>query len=43
MVKAGIKPENGNFTVYPILADALDAVLDQDPNQPPATKPAAEK
>ncbi|WP_339896517.1 C4-dicarboxylic acid transporter DauA [uncultured Gilvimarinus sp.] len=42
MVRAGIKAENGNFTVYPILADALDAVLDQDPHQPPVTEPATE-
>lgn len=27
MVRAEIKPENGNFVVYPTLADALDAVL----------------
>ncbi|MDO6748196.1 C4-dicarboxylic acid transporter DauA [Gilvimarinus sp. 1_MG-2023] len=36
MVKAEIRPENGNFAVFPTLADALDAVLDKSPEAPPA-------
>ncbi|MDO3383344.1 C4-dicarboxylic acid transporter DauA [Gilvimarinus algae] len=35
MVKAGIKPENGNFVVYPTLAEALEAVLDKSPEVAP--------
>ena len=35
MVKAQIKPENGNFVVYPTLAEALDAVIDTDPEVAP--------
>ncbi|MDO3386794.1 C4-dicarboxylic acid transporter DauA [Gilvimarinus sp. SDUM040013] len=35
MVKAEIKPENGNFVVYATLADALDAVLDKSSEVPP--------
>ncbi|WP_020207788.1 C4-dicarboxylic acid transporter DauA [Gilvimarinus chinensis] len=36
MVKAQIKPENGNFFVYPTLAEALEAVIDSDPVAAPA-------
>ncbi|MCP8899521.1 C4-dicarboxylic acid transporter DauA [Gilvimarinus xylanilyticus] len=36
MVRAQIKPENGNFVVYPTLAEALDAVIDQSVEMKPA-------
>ncbi|UTF58597.1 C4-dicarboxylic acid transporter DauA [Gilvimarinus sp. DA14] len=38
MVKAQIKPENGNFVVYPTLAEALDAVIDSDPRVKPVVE-----